>query len=178
MNTKLVSYKDYVAGWLDSSIRAFLDMLPPHSESMRYALITCIDSNLTPKALLEASPELKALKGARPLGNGLLVPTRLLLEAHARKQLFFGFDEIWFFPSETISPKRASVWLVGPRRMNQAKLKKVGEWMVGNACSLALGDGGGLNFIVKARGLVKQLLGHSLSQGQPEEGLIPTAEAV
>jgi hypothetical protein len=177
MTTTLVSYKDYVAGWLDSSIGAFLHVVPPDADSMRYALVTCIDSNVTPKTMLEESPELRSLQGAQPLGNGLLVPTRLLLQAHSRNQLFFGFDEIWFFPSAAISPKRASVWLVGPARINPTTLKKVGEWMVRNSCSLALGDGAGLNCIVKARGLVKYLLGHSLCQGQPEDGQVPTAEA-
>jgi hypothetical protein len=174
----MVSYKDYVAGWLDSSIRDFLTVLPQSSRSTRHALVTCIDSNLTPNSVLEESPELQSVEGAQPLGNGLLIPTRLLLQAHSRNQLFFGFDEIWFFPSQPITPKPASEWLVGPARINETKLKRLAAWMSRNSCSLALGDGDGLNFIVKARGLVKHLLGHSICQGRPRDGRVPTAEAV
>jgi hypothetical protein len=40
--------------------------------------------------------------------------------------------------------------------------------MSAHSCSLALGDGNGLNFVAKARGLVKYLLGHSLDQPQAD----------
>jgi hypothetical protein len=164
----MVYYQDYVAGWLDSSIHEVLATLPLSGTSMKYALITCIDSNLDPHSLLTASPELRSLATvARPMTRGLLLPTRLLLKADSSKQLFFGFDEVWFFPGDKVEPKPDSAWLVGPARMNQARLDELGAWMSRNACSLALGDGEGLNFIVKARGLVKHLLGHSLSQPQP-----------
>jgi hypothetical protein len=39
--------------------------------------------------------------------------------------------------------------------------------MGANGCSLALGDGGGLNIIVKAHGLMKYVIAHSLSQPEP-----------
>jgi hypothetical protein len=42
----MVSYDHYVAGWLDSSIRDFFDVLPRSFESISYALITCLDSEL------------------------------------------------------------------------------------------------------------------------------------
>jgi hypothetical protein len=164
----MISYKDYVAGWLDSSVHAFLGIVPPNSKSMRYALITCVDSNLSPEALLHTSPELKSVKDkARVLGSGIILPTRVLRQADSGKRLFFGFDEVCFFPHDNIKPKPASTWLVGPSRIDQAKMKKLSTWVTANSCSLALGDGEGLNFIVKARGLVKYLLGHSLAQPQP-----------
>jgi len=135
---------------------------------MKYALITCVDSNLVPGSLLDKSPELKALeKHAQPLNGGLLLPTRILLEVQKQKQLFFGFDEVWFFPDSAIEPKPSSAWLVGPARIDQAKLNKLAQWMSANSCSLGLGDGEGLNFIVKARGLVKHLLGHSIERPKP-----------
>jgi hypothetical protein len=169
----MLVYKEYVAGWLDSSIHAFLAVFPRRSAAMRYALLTCLDSNLNPKSLLKRSPELESVgTGARPLGRGLLLPTRLLLEADARQQLFFGFDEVWFFPSERIEPKPDSAWLVGPARIDQTKLDRLGKWMSSNSCSLALGDGDGLNFIIKARGLVKHLLGHSIDQAQATSTLV------
>lgn len=164
----MVSYNDYVAGWLDSSIHDFLECLPPHDASTKYALITCLDSNTDPASLRKKSPELKSLASkARALKSGLLLPTERLQEVNSRDRIFFGFDEVWFFPSDAIEAKPDSVGLVGPVRIDQAKLDKLGEWLSRCSCSLALGDGEGLNFIVKAQGLVKYLLGHALEQPQP-----------
>jgi hypothetical protein len=166
--TQIVHYKYYVAGWLNSSIHDFLRMIPPNSRSMKYALITCIDSNLDLRSLLGRSPELRPIaKQVQPLEGGLLLPTKLLVEADSRSQIFFGFDEIWFFPSERIQPKPNSASLVGPARIDQRRLDKLGKWMSRNSCALALGDGAGLNFVVKARGVVGHLLGHSIEQSQP-----------
>ena len=82
----MVQYKSYVAGWLDSSIHDFLPVLLPGSKSTAYALITCLDSNLDPRALLDKSPELKSIAThAKPLGTGVLVPAKLLLEADSRR---------------------------------------------------------------------------------------------
>jgi hypothetical protein len=58
MSAKMVLYKDYVAGWLDISIRDFLEALSPNAASTKYVLITCLDSNLDPASLREKSPEL------------------------------------------------------------------------------------------------------------------------
>ena len=41
--------------------------------------------------------------------------------------------------------------------------------MTDNGCSLALGSGEGLNFVVRAHGLVRFLLGYSIEQ--PESAL-------
>ena len=180
MSIAKVHYEDYVAGWLDSSIHEFLEVFPASSKKMDYALITCLDSNLNPATLLHKSPELKPLAPmAQLLGRGLLVPTKALLEVNSRNQLFFGFDELWFFPSEPIEPKPASAWLVGPSRVEQTKLDKLGKWISSNACSLGLGDGDGLNFVVKARGLVRHLLVHSMGQPPPRATLVaPLREIV
>jgi len=169
----MVSYNDYVAGWLDSSIHDFFDVFPRHSKSMKYALITCLDSNLDPKSMLKKSPALRSVaREARPLGKGLLLPTALLRQAEFHNQIFLGFDEVWFFPSQRIKPKPPSAWLVGPARVDQKKLDKLGAWMSANSCSLALGDGEGLNLILRARGLTKYLLGHSIDQPQPNVSFV------
>ena len=161
-------FKDYVAGWLDSSLYDFLQNLPRSFESTKYALVTCIDSNLDPCSLLDKSPELKDLaREALPLEKGLVIPTERLLDTNSRSQLFFGFDEVWFFPSAPSEPKPDSAWLVGPSRIDQRTFDALGEWMSSSSCSLGLGDGEGLNFVVKAHGLVKHLLGHSLNQQPP-----------
>src|SRR5438270_9517958 len=103
MSSRIVSYKDYVAGWFDSSIHDFLEVLTPGASSTKYALITCLDSNLNPAALLHKSPELKSLASkVQILGKGLLMPTELLLETKSNNRIFFGFDEVWFFPTKSI----------------------------------------------------------------------------
>lgn len=172
MSESIVSYKDYVAGWLDSSIHDFLTVLSPGVGSTKYALVTCLDSNPNPASLCDKSPELKGLASKiEVVGSGLLLPGKLLLEADSTKRIFFGFDEVWFLPSKDIRSKPPAVSLVGPARLNQERLKTVGKWMAENSCSLALGGGEGLNFVVRARGLVRFLLGSSI--GQPESTLVP-----
>lgn len=165
MSHEIISYNEYMAGWLESSVHHFLGFLGRSSANMRYALLTCVDSDRNPAALLNKSPELKPIADkSRPLGNGLLLPTSALIAADARRRILFGFDEIWFFPTDQIKEKPAAASLVGPRRVDQAKLDVLGEWLSNSTCSLALGDGEGLNFIVKAKGLVRYLLAHSREQ--------------
>jgi hypothetical protein len=168
MSVNIVSYKDYVAGWLDSSIHEFLGALSPNTASAKYALITCLDSNPSPASLRNKSPELRSIaKRLQVLGSGLLLPTELLLETDARNQIFFGFDEVWFFPSKSIEPKPISASIVGPARLDQGRVDKFGKWISANSCSMALGDGEGLNFVVRAHGLVRFLLGYSIEQPEP-----------
>jgi hypothetical protein len=168
-NGKLVQYKDYVAGWLDSSIADFVGHLRDVPSELSFALITSLDSNLRPATLLKKSPELRPLaRFAHDIGGAILIQTELLLEANAKSPIFFGFDEIWFFPNDAIEPKPDDTWIVGPSRISQIKLRKLGRWMKNSDCSLGLGDGDGLNLIAKAGGLAKQLIGHSMSQRQHE----------
>jgi hypothetical protein len=170
VSAKIVSHGAYVAGWLDSSIHDFLQVLSPRAANTKYTLITCLDSHPNPASLIDKSPELKPIVGKlQILGTGLLLSTKLLLETDSSMQIFFGFDEVWFFPNKSIRPKPPSLTLVGPARLNQARLAKLGKWMADNSCSLALGGGDGLNFVVRARGLTRFLLGYSIEQ--PESAL-------
>ena len=172
----MIHYKDYVAGWMDSSISDFLASFPHTSTRMNFALITSLDSDLHPSKLLDRSPELKSLgQAAKPLGSGVFVPTSRILEAEV--EIFSGFDEVWFFPHERVTPKPDKAWLVGPNRIDQNKLDKLGPWFAQNECSLALGDGDGLNILVKARGLVKYLLAYSMLQPEQETGGEEEAES-
>jgi hypothetical protein len=171
MSTRIVTYKDYVAGWLDTTIHDFLEILSPPSASAKYALLTCLDSNPNPAALRGKSPELKTIANKIAiLGTGLILPTKLLLESDSSERIFFGFDELWFFPHKSVRPKPPTLSLVGPARLNQERLQKVAKWMEKNSCSLALGGGEGLNFVVQAHGLVRYLLGSSIEQ--PESALV------
>ena len=160
----MVSDKNYVVGWLDSSVNELLSQAPP-SSSLRYALITCLDSNPQPAELLSKSPELKSIAGAADVvGDGILVRTDILIDAAARKPIFFGFDEVCFFPAKSIEPKPRGISWVGPVRISQERFNRMSKWLNANSCSLALGGGEGLNFIVRTPGLVKFLLGFSIKQ--------------
>jgi hypothetical protein len=57
----MVQYEDYVAAWLATSIHDFIAEVPTRAASMKYSLITCIDTNRDLPALLRKSLELRAL---------------------------------------------------------------------------------------------------------------------
>ena len=169
---KIVSNKDYVAGWLDSSIHEFLEILSPSAAETKYALITCLDSDLYPAALRGKSPELKSMAGKLDvLGDGLLLPTKLLLQTNSRRRIFFGFDEVCFFPEKPTRGKTAALSLVGPARLNQKRFNPLGKWMAETSCSLVLGGGEGLNFVVRAQGLARFLLGSTIER--PDPAVVP-----
>ncbi len=164
----MLHYEGYVGGWLDTSIRDFLESFPWRSRNAAFALVTCLDSNANPASLLVSNKALHgAPNGAKRLDNGLLLPSKLLQEPGFRNDLFFGFDEVWFFPDDRIEPKPNAASIVGPGRINQSKLENLGRWISTNRCSLALGDGDGLNVIVKAQGLARYLIGQPLFQPEP-----------
>lgn len=155
----------YTAGWFDSSVHDFLEELPKAFPSMQSSLITCLDSNPDPGGAFRKSPKLRALlPDARVLARGLIIPTARLLDINRRGEVFFGFDEIWFFPARPETPKPESVHLVGPERIDPETLRRVAPWMRRMSCSLGLGDGTGLNVATKAHGLIRYLMAHSVSQ--------------
>jgi hypothetical protein len=167
METKLVSHGAYTAGWLDNNLHDFLQVFQAFP-SMQFALISCLDSNRNVHELLERSPELASIKSdARVHGSSLIVPTKKLLDADRSERLLFGFDEIWFFPHDNISPLAPDSGIVGPRRISQERMNKLGDWLQANSCSLGLGDGDGMNLVLKASGLVRYILGSSIYQSVP-----------
>jgi len=171
MSEKILRHKDYVAGWLDTTVHDFLEVLSDDG-SIRFALVTCLDSNPNPASLRLRSPELKPIASkAQVLGTGLLVPAASLREADARTRIFFGFDEVWFFPEPPAQPKPPAASVIGPTRLNRARFNKIRKWMADSACALALGGGEGLNFVVRASGPASALLGSSIQQ--PEPALAP-----
>jgi hypothetical protein len=178
MNMKLVSNRNYVAGWLNRSIHDFLQALSPNASGAKYALITRLDSHLNPASLRDNSPELKPIaKRLQVLGSGLLVPTELLLETERRRRIFFGFDEVWFFPTKSITPKPPAGSLVGPARLDQTRFNKIGRWMSANACSMALGGGEGLNFVVHAQGWARILLEYLIEQADPSQASLEAVDS-
>lgn len=164
----MLHFNGYVAGWLNSTISDFLGELSSDVGPAKHALITCLDSNPCPALLLTDNADLRAaMDGATTLDKCLLVPLKRLREAALRDQLFYGFDEIWFFSTDAIKPKPPTASIVGPNRIDREAIEELGQWMVANDCLLGLGDGAGLNIIAKAEGLAKSIIGHSLTQSEP-----------
>jgi hypothetical protein len=125
---------DYVTGWLDSTVHDFLETSFAPSSNTKFALITCLDSNLQPADMLASSPELSALKpDAQTIGSALLVPTSTLLRL---PRVFYGFDEVWFFPSKDVLPKPSDFSLVGPKRIDPVRLQVLEPWMTSQRASL------------------------------------------
>lgn len=155
---------EYVAGWIETSIHDFLAEIAEPPSGMAYALITCLDSNFDGAFLLKESKHLEGLRDKCELiGSGILTTTQQLLAADRREQIFFGFDEVWFFPHADIRPKPTELIITCPAQIGADHLNDLIEWMQSNDCSLGLGDGMGMNFCLKARGMAKNIV-RALSQ--------------
>ncbi len=150
---------DYLTGRIDTTIHDFLAKIEEPTSSMAYALITCLDSDFDVPSLLHTSRHLESLKGrAQEVGQGILVTTRQLLTAHRHSRIFFGFDEVWFFPTSEVTPKPDNLVLAGPSLIDPADIEEHSEWMRVNECSLGLGDGTGMNFCFRVRGVARYIV--------------------
>jgi len=149
----------YCAGWLDSSVHDFLADVETPPNSMKYALITCLDSCNDVASMLGKSESLcPLLPHVQAIGNGVLVSTKRLLAADRRQRIFFGFDEIWFFPRPAVETKPTQLWLTGPSELSGSLPAELVRWMDRSRCSLGLGDGTGLNFVAKLSGVARCLV--------------------
>lgn len=150
---------NYLAGWIDTTIHDFLIDLDGPTSSLGYALITCLDSDCNIPSLMQTSKHLRKLKGKVQLvGQGLLLTTRQLLTAERHNRLFFGFDEVWFFPTSDIAPKPASFVITGPDPITSPEVARFDEWLHSNHCSLGIGDGVGMNFCLRVRGMARYIV--------------------
>lgn len=112
-------------------------------EDTRFALVTTLDSGCG-KDCLKAHPKLAEV--AKIVGDGFLVPTELLFPDE--EKFLTGFDEVWFFPHDQVTPK-PNLSIVRPIDLDDDKMEALHEWLVENDCSAGFGDGIGTNFIVK-----------------------------
>ena len=164
---------DYIAGWIDSTIHDFIVGIEEPTASMRYALITCLDSSFDVRSMLEQSKHLKSVRGKCQLvGQGILLSTRQLLAAERVDRIFFGFDEVWFFPTSHAEPKPENLILTGPEKVSPQEIDQFTHWMLSSKCSLGLGDGVGMNYCLRVRGVARYIVElfneaslHSLEEG-------------
>ena len=155
----MMRLSDYQTGRIDTTIQDFLSKVDEPPSTMAYALITCLDSNFDVPSLLELSEPLRPLMGkCKPVGQGILLTTRQLLTANRHRRIFFGFDEVWFFPAPAITPKPEDLVITGPSVIDPGDIDGYREWMEANDCSLGLGDGEGMNFCMKVRGVARYIV--------------------
>jgi hypothetical protein len=149
---------DYVAGWIDTTIHDFLLDIEEPTSSMAYSLITCLDSNSDVVTFWDRT-KLNKLKGkCNEVGKGLLVSTRQLLSVERQHRLFFGFDEVWFFPHPDVSAKPENWVITGPEPVDPQEMQQFSEWMRSNGCSLGLGDSVGMNYCLRVRGVARYVV--------------------
>ncbi len=145
---------DYTTGWIDTTIHDFLLEIDEPSPSMAYALVTCLDSCFDVADIFKRNPGLNG----KAVGKGVLLKTRHLLAVEKRDRLFFGFDEIWFFPLRNVTTKPKGTVITGPSQIAHLVSKPWVPWMSKNNCSLGLGDGVGMNFCARLQGIAKHLV--------------------
>jgi hypothetical protein len=161
---------NYLGGWLDSSIRNFLYTIEPPSASMRYALVTCLDSSTDIKHMIKKSSALKPLeKEGKIVGKSLLIETKKLLDAERNRRIFFGFDEIWFSSAPALIPKPPDFWLNVPAELVRQMPNTLIRWMRNGNYSLGLGDGTGLNYVAKVRSVVARSIINAYNEIEEKE---------
>jgi hypothetical protein len=165
----MAGHSDYMTGWINSSVHDFLEEIDQPTSSMRYALITYIDSSPNTASIFK---NMIALKGkSKAVGQSALVSTRHLLAAQRQHRIFFGFDEVWFFPNSDIKSKPQGFVITGPYSIDSQQIDRYSDWLASNKCSLGLGDGTGLNYCLRIRGVaryvvqaINESLPHSLNK--------------
>ena len=149
----------YTVGWIDTTIHEFLAEMDDPPASMAYALITCLDSTFEIASLASKNPRLAALrKEGTIVGKGLLLKTRRLLALDRSAHLFFGFDEVWFFSRAQVTAKPKNLVITGPERISEETIESLASWLQSNGVYLGLGDGTGMNFCAKLRGMARHIV--------------------
>jgi hypothetical protein len=157
----MLKTQTYTTGWIDSSIHTFLADIRVLPQNMAYALITCLDSCFDLPSIVNKNPALSDLQShGRIIGKGFAITTRKLLAVEQKQRIFYGFDEVWFFPHFNIEPKPPKICITGPMDLPEKLPNTLVRWMEGSKCSLGLGDGTGLNFVVKLAGIAKHIVQH------------------
>lgn len=151
--------KEYLAGWINTTINDFLDEIDEPTQAMTYALISCLDSDPEVSSIFERNRGLDPFKVPnRPVGQGALLLTKDLIAANRRRRIFFGFDEVWFFPGGNVTPKPHDLVITRPHPIDLEDSSQHVAWMNANKCSLGLGDGEGMNYCLKVQGVARYIV--------------------
>ena len=155
----MVAKKEYMAGFVWTTINNFLDDLDEPSPSMSYALVTYLDSNPDVSSVFRDNESLVRYQSIMtPIGPGALFSTHKLVDANRRQRIFFGFDEIWFSPDENVTEKPRSFVITRPNSIDPQEISDHGPWLNQNRCSLGLGDGEGMNYCLKVQGVARSIV--------------------
>ena len=158
---------DYMAGWIDTSVHDFLQEIEEPTSSMKYALITYLDSSPDVASIFKKSDQFSHLKEKmKAVGAGALLTTRQLLAAQRQRRIFFGFDEVWFFPNPVISNKPEGFVITSPYSIDSEQINQYSTWLSVNKCSLGLGDGNGMNYCLRIRGAAKYIV-QAINESNP-----------
>ncbi len=158
---------EYLTGWINTTIHDFLEEIAEPISSMEYALVTYLDSSPEVASIFDKSEQWTGLRGKyRAVGAGALLKTRQLLAAQRRRRIFFGFDEVWFFPGSAISSKPESFVITAPCSLEAEQIGRHSEWLVSNKCSLGIGDGEGMNYCLRIRGPARYVI-QAINEGHP-----------
>jgi hypothetical protein len=136
-----------VVGWLDSNVREIVRS--GFLSRFGQVLITSLDSSRD-LAELEFSKKIRSFDPACAfLGAGVVVPGRLIKSIEESLGLFFGFDEVWCFDDRARPQSPRGVSIVAPLNfVEEGVSPELVEWMRASGCTLGLGDGFGLNFVM------------------------------
>lgn len=120
--------------------------------------ITVVDSTLEVAEMPWAKAELRRDPSWAVSLTPLVIPgDELVRLQQSVPRLFNGFDEIWVPGESPAEVRPLSVNIVGPRELDVEVPKGLVSWMASTGHRLGLGDGTGLNFVVRDEALGRQL---------------------
>jgi hypothetical protein len=146
------------SGWLEGSLKLLLEKDLPLFGKLSVALLTSVDSTTALSSSTLGQMIVERHPRCKFLGDGIIIPDNFILDIAKTLDLFHGFDEAWFFETETTSPKPKESWLVAPLNLNRDELAPLTmSWMQETACKLGVGDGIGLNYVTTDEEIAKDI---------------------
>jgi hypothetical protein len=144
------------AGIFDTAIPDVLQSLGTYLPDFDQVLVRVLDSGLDPNAIYRAMANADIPVERTPLG---VVLSHDVLSKALDIPMFFGFDELWFLQTGSVLKNLPlDVGLTsdsGP--LSKTDVERIGELMNQLHCSLALGDGCGLNCVTLDRRFWEEL---------------------
>ena len=138
------------AGFIsDTSLGEFISAHATTFRRLPYVLISFIDSDSNVvdmpwvRAHLDSDPSWALSQ--RPL---IVTGTHFIQAVEGNLQLA-GFDEIWVPSRWLVTPPPLTANLLAPRNLSDSVPAEVSEWMEETESRLGLGDGEGLNYVVR-----------------------------